>query len=49
MHDGFTMTDILEKRFKDSPEESYLKKLGKMIKKIKTEPKWRNIFKIVEK
>ena len=42
------MTDILEKEFRDSPEESYHKKLGKMIKKIKVETKWRNIFKIVE-
>ena len=42
------MTDILEKKFNNSPEESYHKKLGKMIKKVKTETKWRDIFKIVE-
>ena len=42
------MTNILEKRFKDSPEESYHKKLGKMIEEVKAETKWRDIFKIVE-
>ena len=42
------MTDILEKKFNNSPEESYHKKLGKMIKKVKAETKWRDIFKIVE-
>jgi len=42
------MTDLLEKEFNNSPEESYHTKLGKMIKKVKTETKWRNIFKIVE-
>jgi len=47
MYDGFNMTDILEKKFNNSPEESYHKKLEKMIKKVKTETKWRNIFKIV--
>ena len=41
------MTDLLEKEFNNSPEESYHTKLGKMIKKVKTETKWRNIFKIV--
>jgi len=34
--------------FKDSPEESYHKKLGKMIEEVKAETKWRDIFKIVE-
>ena len=34
--------------FRDSPEESYHKKLGRMIKKVKLETKWRDIFKIVE-
>ena len=33
---------------RDTPEESYHKKLGKMIKEVKAETKWRNIFKIVE-
>jgi hypothetical protein len=42
------MTDILEKKFRDSPEESYHKKLEKIKKKIKAETKWRDIFKIVE-
>ena len=42
------MIDILEKKFRDSPEESYHKKLGRMIKKVKKETKWRDIFKIVE-
>ena len=34
--------------FKESPEESYHKKLGEMIKKVKAETKWRDIFKIVK-
>ena len=38
----------MEDEFRDSPEESYHKKLGKMIKKVKAETKWRDIFKIVE-
>ena len=33
---------------KETPEESYHKKLGEMIKKVKAETKWRDIFKIVE-
>ena len=33
---------------KETLEESYHKKLGKMIKKVKAETKWRDIFKIVE-
>jgi len=40
---------MMEKHeFRDSPEESYHKKLGKMIKEVKVETKWRDIFKIVE-
>ena len=38
----------MEDEFRDSPEESYHKKLGKMIKKVKAETKWRGIIKIVE-
>ena len=38
----------MEEEFRDSPEESYHKKLGRMIKKVKAETKWRDIFKIVE-
>ena len=34
--------------FRDSPEESYYKKLREMIKKVKAETKWRDTFKIVE-
>ena len=37
-----------KKEFRGSPEESYHNQLGKMIKKVKTETKWRDIFKIVE-
>jgi hypothetical protein len=33
---------------RETPEESYHKKLGKMIEKVKAETKWRDIFKIVE-
>ena len=33
---------------RETPEESYHKKLGRMIKKVKKETKWRDIFKIVE-
>ena len=39
-YDGFNM--------KKTPEESYHEKLGRMIKKVKAETKWRDIFKIVE-
>ena len=39
-YDGFSM--------KETPEESYHKKLGEMIEKVKAETKWRDIFKIVE-
>ena len=38
----------MEDELKDTPEESYHKKLGRMIKKVKEETKWRDIFKIVE-
>ena len=43
-YDGFSMNEEL----RNTPEESYHKKLGKMIKKVKEETKWRDIFKIVE-
>ena len=33
---------------RETPEESYHKKLGRMIKKVKAETKWRDIFMIVE-
>ena len=33
---------------RETPEESYHRKLGEMIKKVKAETKWRDIFKIVE-
>ena len=32
---------------RETPEESYHKKLGRMIKKVKAETKWRDIFRIV--
>jgi hypothetical protein len=38
----------MNEELRETPEESYHKKLGKMIKKVKTETKWRDIFKIVE-
>jgi len=38
----------MNEEFRNSPEESYHHQLGKMIKKVKTETKWRDIFKIVE-
>ena len=38
----------MNKKLRETPEESYHKKLGKMIKKVKKETKWRDIFKIVE-
>ena len=31
-----------------TPEENYHRNLGKMIKKVKSETKWRDIFKIVK-
>ena len=33
---------------RDTPEGAYHEKLGKMIKKVKSETRWRDIFKIVE-
>ena len=33
---------------RETPEESYHDKLGKMIEKVKKETKWRDTFKIVE-
>ena len=38
----------MHEELRDTPEESYNKKLGRMIKKVKIETKWRDIFKIVE-
>ena len=38
----------MNEELRETPEESYHKKLGKMIKKVKLETKWRDIFKIVE-
>ena len=38
----------MNKKLRETPEESYHKKLGEMIKKVKAETKWRDIFKIVE-
>ena len=38
----------MNKELRETPEESYHKKLGEMIKKVKAETKWRDIFKIVE-
>ena len=46
-YDGFSMIDKYEK-LRETPEESYHKKLGKMIEEVKAETKWRDIFKIVE-
>ena len=39
---------ITKEECRETPEESYHKKLGEMIKKVKAETKWRDIFKIVE-
>ena len=36
------------KELRETPEESYHDKLGKMIEKVKAETKWRDTFKIVE-
>jgi len=38
----------MHEELRDTPEESYHKKLGKMIEEVKAETKWRDIFKIVE-
>ena len=46
IYDGFMRTE--EDIERETPEESYHKKLGEMIKKVKAETKWRDIFKIVE-
>ena len=46
IYDDFMRTE--EDIERETPEESYHKKLGEMIKKVKAETKWRNIFKIVE-
>ena len=43
-YDGFSMNEEL----RDTPEEAYHKKLGEMIKEVKAETGWRDIFKIVE-
>ena len=39
---------ISKEECRETPEESYHKKLGEMISKVKAETKWRDIFKIVE-
>ena len=36
------------KELRNTPEESYHDKLGKMIEEVKAETKWRDTFKIVE-
>ena len=38
----------MNEELRETPEESYHKKLGEMISKVKAETKWRDIFKIVE-
>ena len=38
----------MNEELRETPEESYHKKLGKMIKKVKTETKWRDIFKMFQ-
>ena len=38
----------MHEELRDTPEESYHDKLGKMIEKVKKETKWRDTFKIVE-
>ena len=47
IYDGFNMIEEYEE-LRNTPEESYHKKLGKMIEEVKAETKWRDIFKIVE-
>ena len=42
------MASVQKNNMRETPEEDYHKKLGEMIKKVKTETKWRDIFKIVE-
>ena len=38
----------MNEELRETPEESYHDKLGKMIEKVKAETKWRDTFKIVE-
>ena len=38
----------MNEELRETPEESYHKKLGEMIKKVKEQTKSRDIFKIVE-
>ena len=38
----------MNEELRETPEESYHKQLGKMIRKVKAETKWRDIFKVVE-
>ena len=38
----------MHEELRDTPEGAYHEKLGKMIKKVKKETRWRDIFKIVE-
>ena len=42
------MASVQRNNMRKTPEEDYHKKLGEMIKKVKAETKWRDIFKIVE-
>ena len=42
------MASVQKNNMRETPEESYHKKLGEMIKKVKAETKWRDTFKIVE-
>lgn len=41
-----SMDDMI--RQEDAPEDNYHYKLGRMIKKVKAETKWKDIFKIVD-
>ena len=38
----------MNEELRETPEESYHKKLGEMISKVKGDTQWRDIFKIVE-
>jgi len=38
----------MSEELRETPEEAYHKKLGEMIKEVKAETGWRDIFKIVE-
>ncbi len=42
------MASVQKNNMRETPEESYHDKLGKMIEKVKAETKWRDTFKIVE-